>query len=238
MSNSISAPQSGAVEIDTAALATAAQSCITDANDDIEATPLSVPAKPRRTYVDEAANDASETAEADSSNIIPIGVTEECGPTPVSPTLPMAPAPSMPSIVVGEEAVSTEVALPSSPIDPAEHDVPESKTIEPPSVPFTAAAAIPRVNDSSKQVPKLPGMPRSQTAVPVDDPLAEVRARLKKKQSSSALPTANSGSVAAARAAILGTGESKAHTSALPSRAMPKAPVKSVRNLVAMFEQS
>ncbi|KAJ2909790.1 hypothetical protein GGI21_001524, partial [Coemansia aciculifera] len=86
--------------------------------------------------------------------------------------------------------------------------------------------------------PKLPSMPRSQTSVPADDPLAEVRARLKKKQSSSALPVASSSSVAAARAAILGTMEAKADTPAVPGRAAPKTPVKSVRNLVAMFEKS
>ncbi|KAJ2757128.1 Ark- serine/threonine protein kinase [Coemansia pectinata] len=235
--SSIVAPQSNAVETDTMAIATTTESGIST-NSDVETTPLSVPAKPPRTYEHRTANGMPETVDADCSSAIPIAATEECAPTPVSPTLPMLPAPPMPSAIAEEAAVSTKVALPPSPIGPDVHDVPKTKTVGSPSTPSTAPAAIPRANDSNKQAPKLPAMPRSQTSVPVDDPLAEVRARLKKKQSSSALPSANASSVAAARAAILGTAESKSDVPALPGRTTPKTPVKSVRNLVAMFEQS
>ncbi|KAJ2461429.1 Ark- serine/threonine protein kinase [Coemansia sp. RSA 2424] len=237
------APQNDAVETDAAATITTIA-----ASGDIEATPLSGPAKPPRAFAHDAASDVSATTDANCSDAFPIAASEERVP-PVSPTLPMLPVPPMPPSAGTEDAVSTKVALlsaspPASPIGdtasngPDVHDVPETKTVESPSsptAPFTAPAAIPH---SSKLAPKLPGMPRAQTSVPADDPLAEVRARLKKKQSSSALPVANSSSVAAARAAILGTCESKSDAPAVPGRAAPKAPAKSVRNLVAMFEQA
>ncbi|KAJ2338773.1 hypothetical protein GGH92_007010 [Coemansia sp. RSA 2673] len=233
-SSSTGVSQSDAVEIDTAAIAITTES-IVSTNGDAEAMPLSAPAKPPRTYVHDTANDVPETADADCSNAVPIAATEECTPTLVSPTLPVLPVPPMPPATAEEEAVSTKVL---SPTGPDVHDVPKTKTVESPSTPSTAPAAIPRSSDPNKLTPKLPGMPRSQTSVPVDDPLAEVRARLKKKQSSSALPSANTSSVAAARAAILGTAEPKSDVPALPGRTAPKTPVKSVRNLVAMFEQS
>ncbi|KAJ2051835.1 Ark- serine/threonine protein kinase [Coemansia sp. S2] len=233
-SSSTGVSQSDAVEIDTAAIAITTES-IVSTNGDAEAMPLSAPAKPPRTYVHDTANDVPETADADCSNAVPIAATEECTPTLVSPTLPVLPVPPMPPATAEEEAVSTKVL---SPTGPDVHDVPKTKTVESPSTPSTAPAAIPRSSDPNRLTPKLPGMPRSQTSVPVDDPLAEVRARLKKKQSSSALPSANTSSVAAARAAILGTAEPKSDVPALPGRTAPKTPVKSVRNLVAMFEQS
>ncbi|KAJ2582374.1 hypothetical protein GGH95_001571 [Coemansia sp. RSA 1836] len=237
------APQNGDVETDAAATITTI-----DASGDIGATPLSVPAKPPRAFAHNTASDVSATTDANCSDAFPIAASEEHVP-PVSPTPPMLPAPPMPLSAGTEEAVSTKVALlsaspPASSIGdsasngPDVQDVPETKTVESPSsptAPYTAPAAIPH---SSKLVPKLPGMPRAQTSVPADDPLAEVRARLKKKQSSSALPVANSSSAAAARAAILGTCESKSDAPAVPGRAAPKAPAKSVRNLVAMFEQA
>ncbi|KAJ2688269.1 Ark- serine/threonine protein kinase [Coemansia spiralis] len=235
--SSYNASQIDSIETGTMAADIATESGVT-ANDDIEATPPLSPAKPPHAYDQEAANDVSEAADVDSSSAIPAAAAEECAQMPVSPTLATEPSSPVPSTVVEEEAVSTKVALESSPIGSDVLDIPKTETVESPSVAPTAPAAIPRTSDSSKQAPKLPGMPRSQTAVPVDDPLAEVRARLKKKQSSSALPTANSGSVAAARAAILGTAESKPDAPALPGRVAPKTPVKSVRNLVAMFEQS
>ncbi|KAJ2444884.1 hypothetical protein GGI03_007761, partial [Coemansia sp. RSA 2337] len=232
--SSIGVSQSDAVEIDTAAIVITTES-IVSTNGDAEVTPLSAPAKPPRTYVHETANDVPETADAECSNVVPIAATEECAPTLVSPTLPVLPVPPMPSATAEEETVSTKVL---SPTGPDVYGVPKTKTVESPSTPSTAPAAIPRSSDPNKLTPKLPGMPRSQTSVPVDDPLAEVRARLKKKQSSSALPSANTSSVAAARAAILGTAEPKSDVPALPGRTAPKTPVKSVRNLVAMFEQS
>ncbi|KAJ1813880.1 hypothetical protein LPJ60_006209 [Coemansia sp. RSA 2675] len=235
--SSCNAPQIDSIETGTMAADIATESGVT-ASDDIEATPPLSPAKPPHAYDQEATNGVSEAADVDSSNAIPVAAAEECVQMPVSPTLATEPSSPVPSTVVEEEAVSTKVALESSPIGSDVLDIPKTETVESPSVAPTAPAAIPRTSDSSKQAPKLPGMPRSQTAVPVDDPLAEVRARLKKKQSSSALPTANSGSVAAARAAILGTAESKPDAPALPGRVAPKTPVKSVRNLVAMFEQS
>ncbi|KAJ2473537.1 hypothetical protein EV174_005701, partial [Coemansia sp. RSA 2320] len=148
------------------------------------------------------------------------------------------------------EAVSTKVALPSptEPIstsvsnDRTAYDVPSSTITDPLPVtaPATASAAIPQTDGLSRQapLPKLPAMPRAQTSISAEDPLAEVRARLKKKQSSPALPTAGSSPVATARAAIFGTTEAKSDAPASPGRPAPKPPAKSVRNLVAMFEQS
>ncbi|KAJ2553976.1 hypothetical protein EV175_002745 [Coemansia sp. RSA 1933] len=96
---------------------------------------------------------------------------------------------------------------------------------------------------------KPPRMLRTRTDTPTsslatqspNDPLAEVRARLKKKQSSPTLPTA-SGRVGglAARAAFLEKASSQPTTPSPPGSgsATPKKQPKSVRNLVAMFEHT
>ncbi|KAJ2745640.1 Ark- serine/threonine protein kinase [Coemansia sp. BCRC 34301] len=215
-----SAPQSIPVEADTAATITITAS-------------LLGPEKPPRTFTCEPVDDAPEIADANGCNASPIDAVEKCA-------LPVPPNAHTEDTASTKTASST--APPASPISgsasngPGVHDVP--KIVGSATAPATAPTAIPQTSNSSELAPKLPGMPRSQTSVPADDPLAEVRVRLKKKQSSSALPAANASSVAAARAAILGTFESKSDAPAVPGRTAPKAPAKSVRNLVAMFEQS
>ncbi|KAJ2002768.1 Ark- serine/threonine protein kinase [Coemansia thaxteri] len=215
----------------------------------IDAAPPPGPAKPPRTFMQDAAGNTTEPASAGCSSSIPVSEIVENAPAPNLPTSPMPQPPTL-TKPAETEAVSTKVALPSptEPIstsvsnDRTAYDVPSSTITDPLPVtaPATASAAIPQTDGLSRQapLPKLPAMPRAQTSISAEDPLAEVRARLKKKQSSPALPTAGSSPVATARAAIFGTTEAKSDAPASPGRPAPKPPAKSVRNLVAMFEQS
>ncbi|KAJ2614068.1 Ark- serine/threonine protein kinase [Coemansia sp. RSA 1804] len=121
----------------------------------------------------------------------------------------------------------------------------------PPSSPADNADGRSSSNNGSVPRPRAPEMTKTNTDVPSSpDPLAEVRARLKKKQSSPALattsgrpPTSNSAAGAggglAARAAFLDKAGS--HSSTPPpaaGRPGPRKQPKSVKNLVAMFEHS
>ncbi|KAJ2089513.1 Ark- serine/threonine protein kinase [Coemansia sp. RSA 986] len=107
---------------------------------------------------------------------------------------------------------------------------------------------------SSSPSPQPPKMLKTRTDTPSSrlaaqspsDPLAEVRARLKKKQSSPTLPTAGrlaanpngGGSGLAARAAFLEKSTSQPTTPPSSGKTTPRKQPKSVRNLVAMFEHS
>ncbi|KAJ2401044.1 Ark- serine/threonine protein kinase [Coemansia sp. RSA 2559] len=105
---------------------------------------------------------------------------------------------------------------------------------------------------SSPPSPKPPRMHKTHTDTPPSrpttqspsDPLAEVRARLKKKQSSPTLLTAGrlaasgGGGGLAARAAFLEKAGSQPTTPPASGASTPKKQPKSVRNLVAMFEHT
>ncbi|KAJ2777321.1 Ark- serine/threonine protein kinase [Coemansia interrupta] len=116
----------------------------------------------------------------------------------------------------------------------------------PTTAPAHHTATAPTPPPSAEPVPKLPSMARARTDMPAPsdgpaDPLAEARMRLKKKQSSPALGTAAMaarGSGATARAAFLDAARPAVPKSPAAAAAAGKKPVKSVRNLVAMFEQS
>ncbi|KAJ2888124.1 Ark- serine/threonine protein kinase [Coemansia asiatica] len=134
-----------------------------------------------------------------------------------------------------------------------------SGAARPTTAPLQSTTA-PKAEAANLPVPKLPAMGRTQTdtaALPssaVSDPLAEARMRLKKKQSTPLMRTTATASsplspaggslpVSSARVAFLGTLEAKNPLASLspklPGGGPPaKKPAKSVRNLVAMFEQS
>ncbi|KAJ2707229.1 Ark- serine/threonine protein kinase [Coemansia sp. IMI 203386] len=119
----------------------------------------------------------------------------------------------------------------------------------PTTAPTKTTATALTTDSANPAVPKLPIMGRTHTDTPVvSDPLAEARLRLKKKQSTPLMRTTTtatalggSSPVSSARAAFLGTLDNK--TTPMPSSPKTpggpaKKPAKSVRNLVAMFEQS
>ncbi|KAJ2081843.1 Ark- serine/threonine protein kinase [Coemansia sp. RSA 988] len=115
---------------------------------------------------------------------------------------------------------------------------------------FQTAAAVPGVSTASpgnlathavapnQKLPRLPEMPRmhsDSTALAEKtttvDPLADLRSRLKKKQSSPQLSKAKSSTQ------LLGPGNESLRPTTTTNKATPAKPKKSVRNLVAMFEK-
>ncbi|KAJ2650138.1 Ark- serine/threonine protein kinase [Coemansia sp. RSA 1250] len=185
-------------------------------------------------------------------------------PMPGSPVEADAKSPPMPDTPVetgAEPPLGTAPkppAVPESPVlpsPPATTDGPSSQPkqllpAQQTSIPSAALSTASSGNSPSgavkaPQPSKIPRLPRmrsdlSRTSKPdAADPLAEVRARLKKKQSSPMLTTTK------LEQSSNGRTESRTpdpmpnsqRALPLPAKAPPKGkPVKSVRNLVAMFE--
>ncbi|KAJ1723902.1 Ark- serine/threonine protein kinase [Coemansia erecta] len=199
-----------------------------------EVTPV---AKPTETV--EVAKPTQPEAPAKAAEPAPLAVEPAppvtyAAPPPLPPTQPVVPPAKPPR------------AFPQAEPSPSPSTPPRPTTA--PAQPTTTAQPTP---SSAEAVPKLPAMPRARTDVappplaqnsPAGDPLAEARMRLKKKQSSPALGTASTavkGNGVSARAAFLDAARPAMPKPVTAGAGAPgKKPVKSVRNLVAMFEQS
>ncbi|KAJ2496927.1 Ark- serine/threonine protein kinase [Coemansia sp. RSA 1972] len=186
-----------------------------------------------------------------SSNVPPEANHKTCTVSPESSELPapetssadgpgisleVSPSVQDPKLFTAETVVAETTAAESTVVETvvAEPKVATANTDNPP------ASAV-KVQQPSK-IPKLSRM-RSDISIskPGNDPLAEARARLKKKQSTPMLTTTKMASpkTGIPRAAFLTPPEAK--QSPRPAAAASGAkgkPVKSVRNLVAMFDKS
>ncbi|KAJ2833979.1 Ark- serine/threonine protein kinase [Coemansia erecta] len=160
-----------------------------------------------------------ETSSADGP-----GIPLEASPLVQDPKLFTAETVVAEATVAGSTAVETAVA---------ETTVATADTDNPP------ACAV-KAQQPSK-IPKLSRM-RSDISIskPDNDPLAEARARLKKKQSTPMLTTTKMASpkTGIPRAAFLTQPETKQSPRPAAASGAKGKPVKSVRNLVAMFDKS
>ncbi|KAJ1900546.1 Ark- serine/threonine protein kinase [Kickxella alabastrina] len=190
-------------------------------------TPASPPVKPPRTFIQPTVQPPAPLARDMPATVA----------VPGEPKLVEKP-PTEPQLVV---SVSQPTAEPIS-----------SDEAFPPSVSSltsdaAVAVVIPQMSDPIV-TPKLPSMNRMHSDTPVVvpppvDPLAEIRMRMKKKQSSPMLRTREDISEeAAGKVGLLGMLSNNKSTNSLAlsldSASVTGRPVKSVRNLVAMFEKT
>ncbi|KAJ1991405.1 Ark- serine/threonine protein kinase [Coemansia spiralis] len=218
---------------------------------------VSAPTNPPRTP------SQTETVQQPSNSSLPKATsrTPESTDSAVAskPTVPLSPSP--PALAPdasttqenGEPLTRKTSNSAASPKQPTHATASLSESPSKTSSVATALTANPQPSTldnggGSSKALEAPRMQRTQTDTPSTatiDPLTEVRARLKKKQSSPTLPTTTrslTGGSVAARTVFLGSGESKAgsqpNTPPGSVKATSKKPTKSVKNLVAMFEQS
>ncbi|KAJ1898306.1 Ark- serine/threonine protein kinase [Kickxella alabastrina] len=190
-------------------------------------TPASPPVKPPRTFIQPTVQPPAPLAQDMPATVAVLGEPKPVEKPPTGPQLAVSVSQSTAEPISSDESSPPSV---SSPIPDA-----------------AVAVAIPQMSDPIV-TPKLPSINRMHSDTPVVvpppvDPLAEVRMRLKKKQSSPMLRTREDISEeAAGKIGLLGMLSNNKSTNSLAlssdSASATGKPVKSVRNLVAMFEKT